>query len=91
MAVDYLKPTNDIAAVLNKHSVENDSDTPDFILAGYLVKCLEAWNAHVRWRRTWWGSKEQTGFKGNDAIVPPARAASCSCALKASRATRRRT
>ena len=31
----------DIAAVLNKHSAENGSDTPDFILAEYLMNCLQ--------------------------------------------------
>ena len=30
----------DLAAVLNKHSIENWSDTPDWVLANYLVCCL---------------------------------------------------
>lgn len=48
---DILK--NDITAVLNKHSVENESQTPDFILAEYLCACLDAWNGAVGWRGSW--------------------------------------
>lgn len=34
----------EIASVLNKHSAENGSNTPDFILAEYLLACLAAFN-----------------------------------------------
>jgi hypothetical protein len=34
----------ELKTVLNKHSVENGSNTPDFILATYLIQCLNAWN-----------------------------------------------
>ena len=30
----------DIAAAINYHSAENESDTPDFVLAEFLVGCL---------------------------------------------------
>ena len=33
--------------LINIHSMENDSDTPDFILAEYLRKCLAAFNVAV--------------------------------------------
>lgn len=47
--------TRELAALLNKHSVENISNTPDFILADYLVGCLNAFNkASVR-REQWFG------------------------------------
>lgn len=42
----------DLAAVLNRHSQENASNTPDFILAQYLLGCLAAWNAAVQQRET---------------------------------------
>ncbi len=32
----------DIQALLNKYSRENDSNTPDYLLAEYLMKCLQA-------------------------------------------------
>lgn len=51
-----------IESVLNSCSAENGCDTPDFILADYLVACLEAFDAAVRQRRTWWGDKEKSGF-----------------------------
>lgn len=41
----------DLAAVLNKHSIENTSDTPDFILAA----CLNTYNEAVRSREEWYG------------------------------------
>ena len=41
--------------LLNKHSMENVSNTPDFILAGYVIKCLEAYDEAVRLRTDWYG------------------------------------
>ena len=43
--------------LINKHSYENGSDTPDFILADYLRDCLNAFDSAVRKRETWWGRK----------------------------------
>ena len=40
----------DIRAALNKHSAENESDTPDYILAMFLMECLEAFNRSTRER-----------------------------------------
>lgn len=34
----------ELSALLNKHSAENESNTPDFILARYLMTCLNAFN-----------------------------------------------
>lgn len=41
--------------LINKHSMENGSDTPDFILAEYLVNQLEVFNRTIK-RRTIWKS-----------------------------------
>jgi hypothetical protein len=46
---------NELEAVINKHSKENESNTPDFILAQYLVACLAAYNIAVQQRETWYG------------------------------------
>lgn len=43
----------ELAELLNSHSVENDSNTPDFILAQYLSACLDAFNDAVRTRTKW--------------------------------------
>jgi hypothetical protein len=41
--------------LLNCESMENGSDTPDFILAQYLRGCLETWNSAVQAREKWYG------------------------------------
>lgn len=46
---------SELASVLNRHSQENASDTPDFILAQYLIACLAAWNTATRQRESWYG------------------------------------
>ena len=45
----------DIAAVINKHSLENDSNTPDWILAQFITSCLAAVNGAVQQREGWYG------------------------------------
>jgi hypothetical protein len=45
----------DLARVLNRHNQENRSNTPDHLLAGYLLRCLDAGNALVNRRSHWWG------------------------------------
>lgn len=45
----------EIAAVLNARSAENASNTPDFILAQFLLGCLAAWNTGVQQRENWYG------------------------------------
>lgn len=41
--------------LINKHSMENDSDTPDFILAQYMFTCLSAYRNAVQARDKWFG------------------------------------
>ena len=45
----------DLAAVLNTHSAEHLSDTPDFVLASYLNVCLLAFSRAVGARDRWLG------------------------------------
>lgn len=56
-AAEEYSPTleRDLASALNRHSQENGSSTPDFILAQYLLGCLAAWNTGVQQRETWYG------------------------------------
>lgn len=44
----------ELAALLNRHSQENSSSTPDFILARYLVGCLDAWSTATQIRDNWY-------------------------------------
>jgi len=46
---------SDIASALNKNCAENESDTPDFILAEYLVGCLESYETCKRANERWYG------------------------------------
>lgn len=46
---------DEVASVLNRYSAENASNTPDFILAMFLLSCLDAWNTGVQQRETWYG------------------------------------
>lgn len=39
--------TEDLASVLNKHSAENSSNTPDYVLAGFLTSCLLSFEAAI--------------------------------------------
>jgi hypothetical protein len=45
----------DIENAINRHSAENGSDTPDFILAEYLTDCLAAYDRAVCAREKWHG------------------------------------
>jgi len=44
-----------LVSLLNCHSKENASNTPDFILANFLIDCLEAFDNTVLAREAWYG------------------------------------
>ena len=52
----------DLERLLNATSQENASNTPDFILAEYLLGCLAAFNGAVKRREEWYG-------RGRDALT----------------------
>jgi hypothetical protein len=52
----------EIAATLNRHCAENTSNTPDFILAQYLLGCLAAFDTAVQQRETWYGRDARPSF-----------------------------
>ena len=43
----------ELSSLLNKHSKENGSNTPDFILAEYLDDCLKAYDKAVEHKDRW--------------------------------------
>lgn len=49
----------ELRELLNRRSMENGSDTPDFILAQYLTDCLRAWNKATNRREDWYGRTPQ--------------------------------
>jgi len=56
---------NELQQLLNKHSKENGSNTPDFILADYLKESLHLFNQSVNRREEWHGKNKVIQ---NDAI-----------------------
>jgi hypothetical protein len=49
-----------IEILINCKSLENGSDTPDYILAEYLVDCLIAFDKAVNKREKWYGRKKSS-------------------------------
>jgi len=54
--------TRALAALVNCHSRENGSDTPDYLLADYLMGCLRAYEAATAARDKWCGYRGMGGF-----------------------------
>jgi hypothetical protein len=56
-AVEARTLAGDVQRAINYHSAENGSNTPDFILAEYLMDCLGAFDkaarSKARWSGTW--------------------------------------
>ena len=44
----------DLEVLINQNSMENESNTPDFILADYLEDCLNAFDKAVCKRSEWY-------------------------------------
>lgn len=57
----------DLERLINRNSAENGCDTPDFVLAKFLVTCLAAFDEAVMAREHWYG--RQCG--GGKAIAQP--------------------
>jgi hypothetical protein len=50
---------SELVALLNKHSRENVSNTPDFILRDFMWHCLKAFEAGVNQRDNWYNIDPQ--------------------------------
>ena len=44
---------NELETLINSHSMENGSNTPDFILAKYLMGCLAVYETAVNAKTKW--------------------------------------
>lgn len=62
-----------VEAAINSCSAENGSNTPDFILADYLMDCLAAFDKASKAREKWYGIHSEPGRgtvrDGQDAIM----------------------
>lgn len=52
------KLRKEIEEAINRNSAENGSNTPDFILAEYLIQCLAAFDAACNARTKWYRPEE---------------------------------
>jgi len=85
----------EIEHVINRHSRENASNTPDWILAAFLMECLRAFERATRRREEWHGrpappadvATERPGeaacdcreIEARDGVDPTGRICSCEC------------
>jgi hypothetical protein len=54
-----MKFEEELRKLINQCSVENESDTPDFILAEYIRDCLNCFNTAIEKREKWYGREKQ--------------------------------
>jgi len=60
----------EIEEAINRVSAENGSNTPDFILAEYLLGSLAIFDAAVKAREKWYGREvNPTGYVGDMPVV----------------------
>ena len=52
---------NQLRNLINLHSLENDSDTPDHLLASFLREQLNVWKTSVRARDAWYNFEPWKG------------------------------
>jgi len=50
LPIEFEKKLSDL---INEYSLEGGSDTPDFILAGYMNDCLQAYNNAAKRKANW--------------------------------------
>ena len=58
----------ELSSLLNRHSMENGSDTPDFLLAEYMADCLDAFDRMMTKRASWYAPEPKAA---NAGIQPP--------------------
>jgi hypothetical protein len=51
----------ELEVLINKYSMENGSNTPDFIIAEYIIECLINFEKAVSMRSQWYGRKDVPG------------------------------
>lgn len=57
---------SELQQLLNRHSKENGSNTPDFILADHLNRALESFDKAVLEREAWYGrTTEKVNYHGH--------------------------
>lgn len=63
----------ELRGLINRHSVENASNTPDFILACFMAESLTAFNKAVHERARWYGRMDSPGQSANAPLTGAAK------------------
>ena len=61
----------ELQSLLNRHSQEGHSNTPDFLLAEFITQCVTAFNKAVRARDGWYGVELSPVPDRYKSLVPP--------------------
>lgn len=61
---------DELTAALNRACAENRSNTPDYILARYLIGCLNAFDVAVNERTAWYDPKIRAGAALETTVCP---------------------
>jgi len=56
------KFAKELQELINRHSIENDSNTPDFILTEFVCDVLEAFSRALKKRESWYNRKDRPGL-----------------------------
>ncbi len=59
----------EIEQVINRYSTENRSNTPDFILANYLIASLAAFDQATNRREEWYGRQGEPRTGALELVV----------------------
>ena len=66
MSVENQEFKKELEALINKYSIENESNTPDFILAQYIYNALYIFESAVIARDQWYGFEPSNETKINN-------------------------
>lgn len=69
----------DLEKLLNRHNAEAASNTPDWILAGFLVDCLRAFETASTAREDWYGYRHAPGQAAPVEASSEPKCARCGC------------
>ena len=68
---DKTELRKEIESVINRCSAEYGSNTPDFILAEYLMGCLDVFDKAIDERDHWYGMAPAPGWRHEIAASSP--------------------
>lgn len=74
---DFVK---ELREVINRHSRETVSNTPDFVLSGFLEDCLNAFDCAVKQRDSWYGRKTADNVEAQPSTAHNIESAPCEVA-----------